>query len=240
MGKSQLNKRLGLLILALSTSVVFQKIDITFTKVIGSLMKTWYTFFLTGTGKIQAMIQSPFLCIPMGIKPSCFSMVDLLVFNPKNPKSDNAMKRYRLMWMNVPYEAGELKVVAYKNGQQIGTSTMKTADEANTLKLSAESQSIRLDGEDLSFILLEAYDKNGIFCPLADQQVQIEINGPASIAGVGNGNPQSLAPFQADKVKLFYGKAMIILKGKKEGQGDIVVKASSKNLSPTQVIIKGQ
>jgi beta-galactosidase len=158
----------------------------------------------------------------------------------KKPKSENPMERYRLMWMDVPYEPGELKAVAYKNGRKVGEKIMRTAGRAAQLKLSPEASSLQLNGEDLCFILVEAYDENGVLAPLADQKVNIQIQGPAKIAGVGNGNPQSLAPFQANSVQLFYGKAMIILKGKSGESGEVKVKVSSSGLVSDEVSIFGE
>jgi len=43
----------------------------------------------------------------------------------KKPKSDISTERYRLMWKDVVYEPGELKAVAYKNGQAIGETMVK-------------------------------------------------------------------------------------------------------------------
>ncbi len=163
-----------------------------------------------------------------------------LGFQKKKPLSANPMERYRLMWMGVPYEAGELKAVAYKNGQKIGEKVMRTAGPATHLKLSPETSKLQLDGEDLCFILVEAYDEKGVLAPLADHQVDIQIEGPAEIAGVGNGNPQSLAPFQASNVSLFYGKAIIILKGKRDGNGQIKIKVSSPGLRSVEASITGE
>ena len=50
---------------------------------------------------------------------------------------------------------------------------------------------------------MEAFDAKGNPCLLADNLVHFALKGPAEIAGVGNGNPLSLEPFQADYRKLF-------------------------------------
>ena len=64
--------------------------------------------------------------------------------------------------------------------------------------------------------LVEAVDKDGNPHPLADQQVTIKVSGKAILAGAGNGDPQSFEPFQDDRVDLFYGKAMIIIRSTEE------------------------
>jgi beta-galactosidase len=53
---------------------------------------------------------------------------------------------------------------------------------------------------------------------LAENLIRFKVEGPAEIAGVGNGNPLSIEPFQADQRKLFFGKATLILRAK-EGRG---------------------
>ncbi|HPL06435.1 MAG TPA: glycoside hydrolase family 2 TIM barrel-domain containing protein, partial [Bacteroidales bacterium] len=85
----------------------------------------------------------------------------------RKPKSEISTERYRLMWHDVVYEAGELKVVAYRVGKVIGEKVLRTAGEAYTLKLTPDRSRLKASGEDLSFILVEAYDKNGNLCPLA-------------------------------------------------------------------------
>ncbi len=129
----------------------------------------------------------------------------------KKPSSNKSVERFRLMWNDVTYEPGELKAVAYKDGVIIGEQVLKTAGDPYQIKLTPDRTELQSNGMDLSYILVEAVDKDGNPCPLADNLVKIALEGPGHIAGVGNGNPQSVEPFQADHIKLFYGKAMIIL-----------------------------
>ena len=145
----------------------------------------------------------------------------------KKPTSKNSTERFRLMWNDVIYQPGEVKAVAYKEGAKIGESVVKTEGKPYKIKLTPERTVLKPDGSDLSYILVEAYDKNGNLCPLANDTINFELDGLAHIAGVGNGNPQSFEPFQAHHVKLFYGKAMLILEsGFKKGKTKISAKAN--------------
>lgn len=156
----------------------------------------------------------------------------------KRPKSKNHFERYRLMWENVKYEPGELKVVVYKEGGIIGEKVMKTAGNPVSLKLTPDRITLNSNGEDLSYILVEAFDSEGNFCPLAQNLLKFEVKGPAEIVGVGNGNPQSLEPFNSDQRKLFYGKAMLIIRTQKDSAVDISVIVNSENLRGNTVICK--
>lgn len=154
----------------------------------------------------------------------------------KNPNSKNATDRFRLMWNEVVYAPGELKAIAYKNGEIMGEQLISTSGEAFALRISADRNIIKADGMDLSYITLEAIDKNGKPHPLAMDKINITLEGVGEIAGVGNGNPQSLEPFQAHSVKLFYGKAMIIVKGGFE-PGKMKISVKGDNLKKAEVNI---
>jgi beta-galactosidase len=155
----------------------------------------------------------------------------------KSPSSKNSTERFRLMWKDVVYQPGEIKVVAYKQGEKLGEKTIKTTSEATKIKLSADRKTIKANGMDLSYVLVEAFDKDGNLDPLANQSLQIEVSGAGELAGAGNGDPQSFEPLQDHKVDLFYGKAMIILKSGMEA-GTIKLKVSSENLKGETIKIE--
>jgi beta-galactosidase len=137
---------------------------------------------------------------------------------------------YRLRWNDVVYEPGELKAIAYKNGQQIGTEVVRTPGAPVALTLTPDRVKLQATGEDLCYVLVEARDKDGTLCPRADNSVDFQVDGPAVIAAVGNGNPLSLEPFQAHQRKLFYGKAMLIVRALEGRGGTIHITASSDGL----------
>jgi beta-galactosidase len=145
---------------------------------------------------------------------------------------------YRLRWNEVIYEPGELKAVAYKDGKKIGDAIMKTAGNPAQIRLTPDRRELSASGEDLSYVLVEVLDQQGTLCPLADNRINFNIEGPAEIAGVGNGNPMSQEPFQADYRNLFYGKAMLILRSVEGQSGTVRVTASGQGLKDGQTLIQ--
>jgi beta-galactosidase len=157
----------------------------------------------------------------------------------KNPKSLNSTERFRLMWKDVIYEPGTLKVVVYKAGLKIGEKNMQTTGEVDRLRISLDRDIIKANGEDLSYILVEAIDENGGLCPLADMLLNVRVEGGLKLAGVGNGNPQSFYPFSGNQLPLFYGKAMIIVRsGKTSGKGTVIIEANGLKTEKVQIEIK--
>jgi len=107
------------------------------------------------------------------------------------------------------------------------------------LRLTPDRSEIQADGKDLSFVLIEAVDKDGNVCPLADNRIEIKTEGGVAIAGIDNGNPQSLNPFQSNSVSLFYGKAMLIIKSSVKSE-TAKISAESKGLKPAETTLKIQ
>jgi beta-galactosidase len=158
----------------------------------------------------------------------------------KNPNAEVIRDRYALRWLDVPYQPGELKAVAYQHGRKLGTAIMRTAGEPAKLRLTPDRTSISADGDDLSYVLVEALDKDGHLCPLAGNDVQFTVAGPAAIAGVGNGDHHFPAEFVTDHVALFYGKAMLIVRAREGEGGKIRVSAASAGLRAAETAFRSQ
>ena len=144
---------------------------------------------------------------------------------------------YRLNW-NVNYEPGEIEVVAYNNGVEVKRNSIKTAGEPNKIELIPDRGIINADGYDLSFITVKIEDENSTFCPLADNNIEFKVTGPATIAAVGNGNAASTEPFQANYRKAFNGMCLLIVKSKKGETGEVLIEASSDGLKSKSIRIK--
>jgi beta-galactosidase len=144
---------------------------------------------------------------------------------------------YRLNW-NVPYEPGEIEVVAYKDKKEIARKKIQTAKDPYKIALTADRGVISADGEDLSFITIKIEDMDGIFCPLADNKVDFKVTGPATIAAVDNGNAASIEPFQASYRKAFNGLCLLVIKSNKGEKGEVTIEATSAGLQSKTIIIK--
>ncbi len=89
-------------------------------------------------------------------------------------------------------------------------------------------------------MLVEAVDHDGNLCPLAMNDVKFNLEGPATIAGVGNGDHHFPAEFDADHVTLFYGKAIMIVRAAESKGGSIRVTAASEGLRKAEVSLRSR
>ena len=148
------------------------------------------------------------------------------------------MNRYRLKWDNIPFEPGELTVVAYQQGKEIGTATTRTAGKPHAVRLTADRKQLTGDGVDLSEVLVEVVDKEGVVCPTSNNRIQFELGGPAAIAGIGNGDPTSLESFVDAQHQVFQGKAVLLLRTRAGSAGEVRLTAQSEGLQPVSISIQ--
>ncbi|MBV8781417.1 MAG: DUF4982 domain-containing protein, partial [Phycisphaerae bacterium] len=140
---------------------------------------------------------------------------------------------------SVPYEPGELKVVAKKDGTVVTTDVVHTAGEPAKIELTADRSSIAADGNDLSFVTVKILDKNGNLCPNASQNMTYAIEGPGSIAGLDDGDATNHQRFQGTEHHVFHGMGLAIIRGSTTA-GAIHLKVSTPGLPDAQIEITTQ
>ena len=131
---------------------------------------------------------------------------------------------YHVCW-RVSFEPGEVKVIARKDGQQVGEQTIKTAGAPDhiVLKKTYQGNLAYGVGTPTTFVEVDVVDKDGNLCPNAENQVFFSLQKALKckvgeqmpeILGVDNGCQTSLERFKADNRKAFFGKCLVVLKGK--------------------------
>ena len=144
-------------------------------------------------------------------------------------KKHNAtpQNRYRLMWMDVKYEPGTVKVVAFnQDGKPAAEKEIKTAGKPYKIILNPDRKTIKADGEDISFITVSVVDKNGIPCPTATNQLKFKVTGEGIYKAACNGDATSLEQFHLPTMKLFSGKLVILIQSKNiKGNAELTVTA---------------
>ncbi|WP_449426755.1 DUF4982 domain-containing protein [Pedobacter roseus] len=155
----------------------------------------------------------------------------------KKDKS-SPQNRYRLMWMDVKYEPGTLKVVALDgNGKPVAEEKITTAGKPYKIVLTPDKKQISADGKDLSFVTVSVVDKNGIPCPTATNALNFEVKGAGAFKAVCNGDATSLESFVKPTMKLFSGKLVVVVQsGKKDGTIQLSVKGKGLQTGNVEIV----
>ena len=145
--------------------------------------------------------------------------------------------RFRLMWPDVEYEPGEIRVVAYDASGNVAESrTVRTAGEPCRLLLETDRTSLVADGKDLAYVTVSAVDRDGNFCPLDDRLVKFNVSGAGTFKASANGDPTSLDPFHIPQMHLFNGKLTVIVCSSGE-EGRLTLDVSAEGLETSSIVL---
>lgn len=144
----------------------------------------------------------------------------------------------QFLWM-VPYKAGTLKVIAYKDGAVAAQETIATASRPAAVKMTADRVSMDANRKDCVFLTVDIVDSKGRFVPTASNLVEYEVSGPYTLIGVENGDIFDWNPQQSLSSKAFMGKTLLVLKATDKA-GVITVKAKSAGLktATAKIVVK--
>ena len=136
----------------------------------------------------------------------------------------------------IPYASGELKAVGLENGKEAASVVLKTAKKASNIKLIADRNKIKANGQDLSYITVEITDEEGNLDPNAENQVIFKVSGPGEIAGVSNANLKDTDLYVSNTRKAWKGRALLIVKSTNT-IGDITIEAIADGLKSNKTKI---
>jgi len=137
---------------------------------------------------------------------------------------------YRLRWDDVVYEPGELRVVAFKEGREWATDTVRTAGEATKLSLAADRSEIVSDGNDLSFVTLTVLDEDGQMVRDASHPIRFAVTEPGEIVATANGHPKNTTVYSSVDRNAFNGMALAIVRSRAAETGTITMTATAEGL----------
>ena len=115
-----------------------------------------------------------------------------------------------LSW-DVPYEPGTLKAVGRKNGQVVSEEEIRTTGEPAAMALSVDRQTLRAGQRDVAHFTIRIVDARGDTVPGSDATITFDLQGPAALIGVDNGNPASHEDFKASHRQAFNGFCLAIV-----------------------------
>lgn len=151
---------------------------------------------------------------------------------------EKAMARFRLMWNDVIYQPGEIKVVAYDtDGKAVAEKTVRTAGKAAAIRLTPDRTVLHADGEDLCYLNVSLTDKDGNPVPCDSRLVKVKVSGAGSFKAIANGDPTCLESFQEPQMHLFSGQLTVLVQSGKEA-GEIKVEVSGKGLKKGVVTLR--
>ncbi|WP_308365679.1 MULTISPECIES: glycoside hydrolase family 2 TIM barrel-domain containing protein [unclassified Microbulbifer] len=138
----------------------------------------------------------------------------------------------------VPYQPGLLKAVGYNQEREAGSWVLRTAGSPAAAKVYADRHRLQANGLDLAYVSVELTDQNGtpIYARSDDRFVDIQVEGPAELIGVGNGNPMDASSFQSGRKKTFHGRVVAVVRAGTE-PGQVTVRVAVEGQPEQQQVL---
>ncbi|MDR0641757.1 MAG: DUF4982 domain-containing protein [Treponema sp.] len=139
-------------------------------------------------------------------------------WNKKARNTHPSTHDLHLAW-DVPYEAGELKALGYREGKVVAEKVIKTTGAPVELRAKADRERIVRGG--IAHIEIETADQEGLWVPTADMPVKVTVEGAAALLGMDSGDLRDLSLYSAPERKLFAGKLLCVIRGNAKGSAAV-------------------
>ncbi|GGC15089.1 glycoside hydrolase family 2 TIM barrel-domain containing protein [Pseudoduganella buxea] len=138
----------------------------------------------------------------------------------------------------VPYAAGRLVAVGYRDGKPAASWELRTAGAPAAITLQADRQQVRANGEDLVYVSAALVDSDGapVYAQGGDRHVTVTVKGAGTLAGAGNGNPMDASSLQSGRRSTFHGRLVAVVRAGTDA-GPIDVEFAAQGLPVQRVRI---
>lgn len=125
----------------------------------------------------------------------------------------------------VPYEPGELKAVARRDGQVVAETAEQTASDPVEIRLTSDNTDLAADRVDIAHLTFTAHDRDGTPVPWSNDPIHFAFSGPVRHLGFDNGNHLDLTPHRTPQRDLFHGMGLGIFQATDQ-EGPIEITAA--------------
>jgi beta-galactosidase len=132
------------------------------------------------------------------------------------------------------YEPGELTAVSYREGAEIGRTTLRSAVGEVGLAVSVDRSEIVANDHDLAFVNISLVDADGTVHPGRDRQIAVTVHGAGVLQGLGSAAPSSEESFLEGRCTTYRGRALAVVRP--TGSGEISVKVTADGCDPVRVL----
>ncbi|MEJ2884594.1 sugar-binding domain-containing protein [Pedobacter sp. GR22-6] len=150
-------------------------------------------------------------------------------------KATSEAEQFKVVF-TLPYVAGTLKAVGVVDGKEVGQQKLRSAGEIAAIKLKADRKSLDADAQDLAYVQVELVDKDGCIQPNDDRKISFEVVGAGEIIAVDNANLKDTDAYIAKERKSWKGKAMVIIRSKKQS-GKLRLKVTADGVESKELTI---
>ncbi len=137
------------------------------------------------------------------------------------------------------YETGELRAVAYENGEAVEEDFLVTAGSPSAVRVELSQDVMCADGMDVCFATIDLLDSAGYWSRFEARKVSVSVEGVGRLIGFGSADPSSEEGFQSETAMSYDGRVMAAVRsGFDPGQIELTVEAEGCPVQKLHIEVK--
>jgi beta-galactosidase len=154
---------------------------------------------------------------------------------PPRARTVRTTSDLHLSW-DVPYEPGTVEAIGKREGKVVARQRIVTTGDPAGMQIAVENPSPSADGRDVAHLTIGVVDADDRIVPTAGNEITLDIDGPARIIGIDNGDPTDHDSFKSNHRKAFNGLCLAIVQTNRQ-PGAIRVTVRSPGLHPAAITL---
>jgi len=175
------------------------------------------------------------VAIPVIVYSNC-ERVELFLDGESLGVQEADVEAMQLRW-DVEYRPGVLKAVGYRGDAAAAACVHATASAPAAIKLACDENTIRADRTGIAHVTVTIVDAEGRLVPHAAHNITIEIDGPAGLIGLENGDPVDSTNYKLNHRRAFHGMMLAIVQAGGES-GTVTVRADAEGVAGAECEIE--
>lgn len=161
----------------------------------------------------------------------------LLLNNKEVGETQNYNDETGIIYWDIPFGNGELKVVGLnENNQEISSYTINSSGKPHSISVVSEPQVINNDG--VAQVIIQIVDENGIPVMISDNEVACQITNNGVLLGLEASNNSDMSDYTDNKHRVYHGRMIAFIKSAEGNSNDIQVRFTSPWINSAETSIK--
>ena len=120
------------------------------------------------------------------------------------------------MSWDIPFNSGEVKVIAYKNRKEIESNLLKTTKAPHAIKATILEQGNVKPGQ-VCHVVIEVVDEDGLRVMNADNEIRCHVDGNAIIMAMDNADSSDMGDHRDARERVNSGRLITYVKVNEKG-----------------------
>lgn len=139
-------------------------------------------------------------------------------------------------YWDVPYQPGKLEAVGARGGEEAARYTIQTSQRAHKLVATVDRTHLGQNRE-VAHVIIEVVDEKGLPVTLADDNITVQVDGPARLLGLEGSNNADMSDYTDATHRAYRGQLLAYIQTTGE-PGTVTVQCSSPWLEPVTVSLQ--